>query len=264
MNTNLGSFLSVDQAIDVCPAIGATTHDGLRSERYTFVSSVQIIESMADCAWGLSRVMSPALRTVAAEFARHGMVFRPFDRDIVIEDPRSPGNYIVPEILVYNSADGTKSYIIRAGLFAFICSNGMVVSVINLGSFQRKHQDFEAADAYSIVQQYAASIPRISSKINAWQEVQLDEEDIRTFATVAAQLRWNDIDNLDPMNLALSRRSEDVGNDLWRVYNRVQEAILGGGFKRGKRQARPLTNIERIDYINNALWALAEDFADRS
>ncbi len=39
-------------------------------------------------------------------------------------------------------------------------------------------------------------------------------------------------------------RKEDVGNDLWLVFNRIQEKILGGSYTSGGRKARSVKNFQ--------------------
>ena len=60
-------------------------------------------------------------------------------------------------------------------------------------------------------------------------------------------------DVLDP------QRSEDIGNGLWEVFNRVQENIVEGNFqyktKNGKlRQARPIKNFKQDMQLNSKMY----------
>jgi len=58
------------------------------------------------------------------------------------------------------------------------------------------------------------------------------------------------------------RRSEDVGNDLWRTFDVLQENLLRGGILRRSASNR-LTRTRRITAIredvrlNSALWEMA-------
>ena len=61
--------------------------------------------------------------------------------------------------------------------------------------------------------------------------------------------------------LLTARRQEDIGSDLWTVFNRVQENTIRGGFKGEgqKRQSRELTNIDALSRVNLNLWNAAEE-----
>jgi hypothetical protein len=63
-------------------------------------------------------------------------------------------------------------------------------------------------------------------------------------------------------------RPEDEGNDLYKVFNRVQEGIIRGGFninattKSGTKKVRKISNMLKDLDINGQLWVLAEEFAE--
>ena len=66
-------------------------------------------------------------------------------------------------------------------------------------------------------------------------------------------------------------RYGDVGGDLWRVFNRVQENLIRGGIKGGpklwdngkvqSRSVRPVRGITQGIALNADLWSLAEKIA---
>jgi hypothetical protein len=62
-------------------------------------------------------------------------------------------------------------------------------------------------------------------------------------------------------------REEDRGNSLWKVFNRVQEALVNGGqtFTNGQgkqRKLRKTTNFLLDQQINEELWELATEYAN--
>ena len=67
---------------------------------------------------------------------------------------------------------------------------------------------------------------------------------------------------MEPSRFLVPRRPEDVGNDLWRTFNVLQENLLRGGI-RGARRPNRLTRTRRIRAIredvrlNSALWEMA-------
>jgi len=63
------------------------------------------------------------------------------------------------------------------------------------------------------------------------------------------------------------RRDEDSGNDLWSVFNRVQENMLQGGTlivtprdngKVRRSRSRSIRSIEQNLDVNKMLWSLSE------
>ena len=65
------------------------------------------------------------------------------------------------------------------------------------------------------------------------------------------------------------KRIEDASQDLWTVYNRLQESILGAGLpiisRNAKgiktRSAKAVTGLKEIVRLNQGLWDLAEKAA---
>ncbi|MBN3807442.1 DUF945 domain-containing protein, partial [Paraburkholderia sp. Ac-20336] len=63
--------------------------------------------------------------------------------------------------------------------------------------------------------------------------------------------------------LLAPRRFEDRRDDLWTVFNRVQENLTKGGLHGRSRtgramSTRPITGIDENVKLNRALWMLAE------
>jgi hypothetical protein len=88
----------------------------------------------------------------------------------------------------------------------------------------------------------------------------LDAEEQFEMAHAGKVARWGAASEIDSRELLNPRRQEDIGSDLWTVFNRVQENTIRGGFKGEgqKRQARELTNIDALSRVNLNLWNAAE------
>ncbi len=110
----------------------------------------------------------------------------------------------------------------------------------------------------------------------AWQGVALSHDEQRAFGEAARALRFGDAEGdadtpITPEQLLVPRRAEDAGDDLWRVFNRVQENVIRGGLTawRCDAQGRPrrvtsraVTGIDGDVRLNRALWQLAERMAE--
>jgi hypothetical protein len=72
--------------------------------------------------------------------------------------------------------------------------------------------------------------------------------------------------SVDVNGLLVPQRADDAPNNLWTVFNRVQEKLVNGQFKHlgsdnKVRQARPIKNITLNLDINEGLWQLANSYA---
>jgi hypothetical protein len=70
--------------------------------------------------------------------------------------------------------------------------------------------------------------------------------------------------DLEMVGLLSPNRTEDEGDDLWRVLNVVQEKFVRGGVEmsspKGRRtKLRGLQNIMALNKVNTRLWELAEE-----
>lgn len=79
-------------------------------------------------------------------------------------------------------------------------------------------------------------------------------------AKKAAKLRFDmDLNDEQALELLVPSRTEDVGNDAWRVLNVLQEKVIGGGFKIegvNKRKVKPIRRASEDLKINKAIYQM--------
>lgn len=258
-------FLTLEEVQSKVPSALAETHDGRRSNRYNFVSSRQIIESMAANNWGLISVAGPKTRTPArTQFGLHKMEFQARDSS-PITDPRRGAIY--PRMIVMNSHNGTSNFSVHAGLLCMVCSNGLVVSAGSIGEFRVRHNNqFNIEDAFAAIQQFRENLNPIVGTIEKWDGVQLSNERAIEFATRAARIRWDNAQDILPdyASLLQPRRQQDHGGSLWARYNVVQENLIRGGYSRNNRKVREMNQIQEMMRVNRELWDLGIEFANNN
>jgi hypothetical protein len=92
----------------------------------------------------------------------------------------------------------------------------------------------------------------------------------QAFATVALALRYGERHEgqapapISAEQLIAARRPEDLGHDVWTIFQRVQENMLRGGLPgrtvQGRRMhTREVASIDRNVSLNRALWVLADE-----
>lgn len=237
----------------------ATTAAPTVSERYQFISSHEIVQRFAQEGWAVDSATVAAPRKRDVLFAKHMIDFRHPDFE--------PINGAVPRIILVNSHDGSSSAKVLAGVFRFVCSNGLVVGN-TVGREVVRHTGDAAADLIHRMRQLAKNTSDLYSKIDRWSNIDLTQAQRHEFARFAAQLRWGDAQRFTPEDLLQVRREGDDRGDLWTTFNRLQENTVRGGIEglsRSGRAAtsRPLSDISRsVDY-NAQLWQLAEEVAEQ-
>jgi len=113
-----------------------------------------------------------------------------------------------------------------------------------------------------------AKLPEVAGKINTFTQRILTSNEMTELAQKAYDLRGGGrvATSEELAEILNPRRAEDTPNNLWTVFNRVQEAVLRGGNMivdaRGRmRTAKPIRNLDKSLKFNQELWSMAESFA---
>jgi len=242
------------------------------SERYVHINSHDVVALMKDEGFEVASITTPRLRrnhdgvlTSKRDplFIRHQIDFRRSDKAWERHDDMRGG--YVPRMLFTNSHDGTTGATFMLGVYAYICSNGLVVG----STYARERVRHVGEDATKLIDKMrglAKNTTPLFEQIDRWQAKRLTAPQSREFARLAAQLRWGDPHRFDTEAVLRVRRAEDDNDTLWAVFNRVQENTMRGGMPGLSRSgraaiARPLSEIGHSNAYNTQLWQLAEEFA---
>ena len=257
-------MLTKENVRSLAPAAFATEPDKFRSDKYTFVSSERVIDEMSALNWGVYEATTIRTRVSDRNHSKHLIKFRSNNPDAFVIDPRGVGydgfeKKMFPELLWYNSSDGSFRCQFYAGLFTMVCSNGLVITLTDFGSFGHKHQGFDAEVAYSITADFTNRMDEVMGMVETMTNT--DTSDFRyDYARRAKELRWDSGSNVNPTELLNPRRAFDDGTDLWTTYNVIQENLIKGGNFGGKRKSRGLNNIVKEHSINTGLWDLTKEY----
>lgn len=176
------------------------------------------------------------------------------------------------EIVLLNLHDDTSSYQLLAGLLRFVCQNGMVAGD-NVADIRVPHKGniiqnvingaFDVLDGFELIREQKEGM----------RDVSLNRDEQQAFARSALALRYDPTDAEIPTPITESqllapRRFEDRRDDLWTVFNRVQENLTKGGLHGRSRtgramSTRPITGIDQNVKLNRALWMLADAMRKR-
>jgi hypothetical protein len=203
--------------------------------------------------WEVTKVQEVNSRKYKG-FQKHLVVFR--NPDIMIKGENGDDSF--PQILLTNSHDGKAAFNFRVGIFRMICSNGLVISDADFSNVSIRHINYTFESLQVKINEIIAKLPGLVNKINTFKAKTLTEVEMNDFATKASQLRTKKTVNI--MDVLSATRTEDQGNDLWVVFNRVQEKILGGSYTSGGRKARSVKNFQKDIQLNEQLFELAESY----
>lgn len=268
----LCNFMTKDEMRTKAPYIFADkpTNGGV-SERYTLASTETLIDDMAKLGWGVTDCKQQRANKRSNVRSFHMVSFQ--NPDVYIENENG-GIEAYPRVIITNSHDGFHSFKFMIGLYRLVCSNGLIVATEEFANVSIRHINYEFEELRKIVAQAIEATRKNVDVMNAMQETQLTDEQKREFAIKAVAIRKGikDDEKLPKLTDAEVEeilepvRKEDEGNDLWSIYNVLQEKVIKGDFhfgttKRGKnRKARPITGAAKDIEVNQRLFETANSY----
>jgi len=197
-------------------------------------------------------------------YQKHVMVFERDDLQVDSENRF--------QILITNAHDGTSSLRINLGIYRLVCANGLVI-----GStlFERRirhvgpsfYEELELG-----IDDIVAQSGTIVKKVKEMKGTTLSYFDKVELVKKMFNVRYPKISpNMVNIGRALEPiRSEDDKQDLFTVFNLIQEKLIRGGLeyyvtrtdKEGaeslvRTHARRLKAVDKITTINKGLWEVA-------
>jgi hypothetical protein len=233
------------------------------SSKFTHIPTHKVIEDMSQLGWGVVDAKQVKARK-GQGFQKHLVVFR--NPDVVING--ADGDTVFPQILLTNSNDGKNAFTFTAGLFRLVCENGLVISTQEFENVKIRHMGYTFEELQTQIRAMVEQLPLTVESMNKMKAVELDETSIVEFAEKALATRFKE-DELENIKVDLDKlleptRPEDKGNDLWSVFNVLQEKILEGDFQYMAgtkiRKARKVKNFKQDIEINQKLFAVAAEF----
>jgi len=244
---------TLDQIRAIAPSVFTTDKAPHLTDKYIQTPTSRVVEDLMNLGWEVTKAQEVRSRKYKG-FQKHLLVFR--NPDIMIKG--KDGDDSFPQILLTNSHDGKAAFNFRVGIFRLICSNGLVVADADFNNVSIRHINYTFETLQTKINEVIAKLPNLVQKINLFKSTELTETQIVDFATKAMQLRTKARVNI--MDVLNADRPQDAGNDLWVVFNRVQEKLIGGSYRAGKRKARSVKNFQKDIQLNEQLFELAESY----
>ena len=241
--------ISLDSLRQRVPAIFTKTPSPKVSNRYSFADSEYYLQKFIDADW----FIHSARQVSKSEYAPHQVILR--NKDIA-----TVGD-LLPQLIFTNSHNGIKKMTMDTGIYRLVCSNGLVVPTSITQSLSIKHIDLGDSTTDTIVNSFYEKIPIIMNNIDRMRNKILTNDEIDNFTYNALQIRFINAIGININDVVKPSRIEDYSDDLWTVFNVVQEKIIRGGIQLpSKRHSRPINNFVNDNDINTKLWQLAEQY----
>ena len=266
----LDSYLTKDQLRKICPVAfkDAPTNPDV-TDRYLFVNTETIIDDLEKLGW---KPVSAAMRKSRGKdtiFSKHMVSFQNPDIKITSKD----GDDAFPRIIMTNSHDGLQAFKFSVGIFRLVCSNGLVVADEKFSEFKIRHKGYTFAELRDVVAQAVKDLPNKVEVLNKMRNKILTQDEKQKLALDAMLIRAGitpdsdkakefEYDQETIQDILEPKRKEDKGDNLWTVFNVIQEKITQGEFhaalKGAKvRKVRAIKSFEKDLQVNKELFKLA-------
>lgn len=153
-------------------------------------------------------------------------------------------------ITISNSCNGNKPLQMSLGMFRQVCTNGLVAFDQHAEAENIKHIEINYMNLDRFIISVTNKTGKLLNEVNEMKHKGLSIEDMRKLATEAARLRYNDLDDINIDDLLTVNRVEDESNDLWTVFNRIQENLT-----------HDVSNMNEDIRLNKQLFSLANQYA---
>lgn len=249
--------LSDEQIRTVAPSIFADAPHESRSQRYAYIPTATVLNELRKEGFQPFMVTQTRVRDEGKrEHTKHMVRLRHAGQINAAE---------ANEIILLNSHDGTSSYQLLAGMFRFVCKNGLVCGD-TVADVRVPHKGDVAGQVIEGAYEVLHGFDRVLESRESMQAITLEAGESEVFARAALSLKYDDPDKPAPITetqILMPRRFDDRRPDLWSVFNRTQENLTKGGLHgraaNGRRQStRPVQGIDQNIRLNRALWLLAD------
>ena len=263
-------YMTKEQLKEVCPlAFAKEATNPNVSGKYLFVNTETIVDDLDKLGWKPVQAAQRKGRGKSTIFSKHMVAFQ--NPEIMIKG--KDGDNAFPRIIMTNSHDGMQAFKFSVGIFRLVCSNGLVVADEQFSEFKIKHKGYTFNELRGVVNEAVADLPNKVKVLNDMKNRILTQEEKNKLALDAMLIRANItpgsekakefnyddetiIDILDP------KRKEDKGDDLWKVFNVIQEKITQGDFHAALtgakvRKVRKIKSFEKDLKVNKELFKLA-------
>lgn len=253
------SALTLEDVRERAPAVFAPSAHERTSSKYTFIPTERLMFGLMHAGFVPVDARQTHTRRASPLHARHVVRLRRRFETVQLKDA-------VPEVVFLNSHDGTSAYQLRVGLFRVVCTNGLIVSRGAFPGICVPHRGDVVHEVIAAALQIAERFDELATQVERMEARQLLKDEQIAFAERALALRYPNVadSGMQPSQLLTVRRVEDLGDDLWTTFNKVQENLVRGGLSRRAASGR-LTRTRRITAIredvrlNTRLWDLATD-----
>ncbi len=266
-NAKLAGHHQIDnhQLRALAPSVFAGNAHAKVSDRYSFLPTSEVVDGLRGEGWAPVWAGEQKIRTEDRRgFQKHMIRLARVDDLARTQQER-------PELVLVNSHDRSSAYQLHAGIFRFVCSNGMILADSVFAKISITHLNFEPAKVIEASFEVVREMPAIADLLSDYKAKTLNPLQRRAFGEAALLLKYDSLEEapVGADKLLTHRRCDDAAPTLWNTLNVVQENMLDGGQRDYSRRrpenprrffgkTRAVKGLDENVRLNKALWHLAD------
>jgi hypothetical protein len=221
-------FIPVNNSIDKARAFAnSLDNDFLKNnqqqtQKKFYIPTLDVISKFQDEGWqlkGVSELRSKKTRKITNNFIQ---LQHP---DLMVRNSMGKTE-AVSSITISNSCNGNKPMSMDMGVYRLVCQNGMISYDRHGKSEKIKHTGKDYANLDNFIYNMNSRANELITTVNLMKERGMGKDGIREFAIAASKIRYNeDVADSKVEDLMKVHRDEDKGDDVWTVFNRIQENL---------------------------------------
>ena len=244
-------FIPVDNDLNKAIAFANTLdNNNIRNvqrikQKEFYIPTLDVITKLQDEGWKISGVAEQRgkNRKITSNYVQ---LQHP---DFAVQNSKGKDEAFT-SITLSNSCNGNRPLQMSLGLFRQVCTNGLIRFDQHAETEKIKHIEVNARDLDRFVVSMNGKASQLLTEVNKMKHKGLSLEDMRKLAHEAARLRYNNLDDINIDDLLIVNRVEDESNDLWTIFNRIQENLT-----------HDVKNMNEDIRLNQQLFSLVESFA---
>jgi len=155
----------------------------------------------------------------------------------------------LPTVTISNSCSGKQAMEMHLGVFRLVCSNGMVRKE-TIAEQKIKHTEINYLNLHNFVNKVSQKKNIMLEEVLNLKQHNLTPRQMSNFAYEAAKIRFQDVREMNTDDFLMVNREEDRGEDVWTVFNRIQESLTHN-----------ISSTKEDIRVNQELYNLALQFA---
>ena len=238
-NSKLTKFIPVDNNINKAIAFANTLDASnirkvqrIKTKEF-YIPTLDVIEKLQDEGWQISGVNEQRgkNRKITNNYVQ---LQHP---DFAIKNSKGKDEALA-SLTITNSCNGAQPMKLDLGVYRQVCSNGLIAFEFDFNNLDR------------FIANVSRKTSTVLNKFGQLKNTNLSASDMRRLANEAASLRYSNLEDFDIEDLLVVNRIEDEGNNLWTVFNRIQENLTAD-----------VSNLNEDIRLNKQLFALANQYA---